>query len=73
MSQQHRRDHEHHAQRKAQRHHNKHPEHHGSGEAEPGPGGPLMITQNRPLMIAISAVLIAGLIFVLVLVAIAWS
>src|SRR2546423_269614 len=53
VSQQHRRDHQHHAQRKAQRHHTNHPEHHGGGEAEPEPGGPLMITRNRPLMIAI--------------------
>jgi len=72
VSQQHRRDHQHHAQRKAKRHHQNHPEHHGSGEDEPMPGGPLMITQNRTLMIAVSAVVIVGLIFVMVLLAIVW-
>jgi hypothetical protein len=73
VSQQHRRDHEHHARRKAQRHRKKHPDSHGSGEDEPMPGGPLMMTRNRTLMIVVSSVLVVGLIFVGVVLALAWT
>ena len=37
------------------------------------PGGPLMMTRNRTLMIVISSVLVVGLIFVGVVLALAWT
>src|SRR5262249_16327141 len=63
---------QHPARARGQRHPQTHPEPPGGGEEEPMPGGPLMITQNRTLMIAVSAVVIVGLIFVMVLLAIVW-
>ena len=72
MAKQHRRDHAHHTERRRAKRAHRHPHGEGGGGGQE-PGGPLMMSENRTLMVVIAGILVVGLIVFGVVWALAWS